>query len=50
MTTLEFASANNVLLNSLALPVPTIRLLALPSPDEIPVLNSEANLVNSLVV
>ena len=47
---MEFASDKSVLLNSLALPVPTIRLFALFPPVESPVLNSEANLENSVVV
>ena len=50
ITTFALASANKVSLNSLALPVPTIKLFALAFPEEIPVLNSEANFVNSVVV
>src|SRR5699024_11944573 len=50
ITVFVFASDSNVLLNSLALPVPTIKLLDLALPEEIPVLYSEANFVNSEVV
>ena len=50
MTVLLFVSDNNARLSSIELPVPTIKLFARTFPEEIPVLNSEANFVNSDVV